>query len=95
MNVGKYKLTKDVIICDKLFISGDIIYIEHYDPVNGKPQRVFDESKELLGKITSDCYWKLNKTLTPINNNKLKKDGRTKIITSTNRNNASCYRFRK
>lgn len=63
MNVSKYKLNKDVIVCDKLFLSGSLIYIESYDPVNGRPQRVFDSESKLLGKITSDFYWKLDKIM--------------------------------
>lgn len=63
MNVAKYKLKKDVKILDRLFLTGDEIYIEHYDPVNGLPQKVFDESKTILGKISSSFYWELDKIM--------------------------------
>lgn len=66
MNVTKYSLNEDVIILDKLFIKGDEIYIQSYDPVNGRPQMVFTAHKNLLGKITSDFYWKLDKITTKI-----------------------------
>ena len=66
MNVGKYLLNKNVIVLGKLLLKGDELYIQNYDPVNGRPQMVFTADKNLLGKITSDFYWDLDKIMTKV-----------------------------
>lgn len=63
MTVTKYKLLRDVTVLDTLFLKGDIIYIQDYDMVGGRPQRVFNEKKELLGKISSRFYWDLDEMM--------------------------------
>jgi hypothetical protein len=63
MKVTLYKVNADIVLCDKLLLLGDRIYIENYDPVNGKRQRVFLYDRTLIGTISSDFYWKLEKEL--------------------------------
>ncbi len=63
MNVDKYLLNKNVIVLGKLLLKGDELYIQSYDPVNGRDQMVFTADKNLLGKITSDFYWDLEKIM--------------------------------
>jgi hypothetical protein len=63
MNVNEYTVTNPVIILDTLFLPYDLIYIESYDPVNGKPQRVFAANRKLLGTISSSFYWAIKKEL--------------------------------
>lgn len=66
MNVSKYLLNKNVIVLGKLLLKGDELYIQNYDPVNGSQQMVFTADKNLLGKITSDFYWDLDKIMTKV-----------------------------
>jgi len=66
MNVGKYTLNKNVIVLGKLLLKGDKLYIQSYDPVNGRDQMVFTADKYLLGKITSDFYRDLDKIMTKV-----------------------------
>lgn len=48
---------------DRLFLKGDEIYIQSYDPVSGRPQKVFLTDRTLIGSISSDFYWNLEKKL--------------------------------
>jgi len=64
MNVSKYTITKNLVILDRLFLKGDEIYIQSYDPMNGRLQKVFLTDRTLIGSISSDFYWKLEKNLT-------------------------------
>jgi hypothetical protein len=63
MNVSKYDVGNDIIILNRLFLKGDEIYIQSYDPVNGRPQMVFMSDKTLIGKISSDEYCEIEKNL--------------------------------
>ena len=62
MNVSKYKLEKDVIIKGKLLLKDEELYIQNYDPVNGKDQMIFKSDRTYLGVITDSFYWKLDKS---------------------------------
>lgn len=62
-SVEKYMAKENIVLLSKLFLCGDIVYIQSYDPVNGRSQKVFSESKELLGEISSKLYWELEKKL--------------------------------
>ncbi len=44
-----------------LLLSGQKIWVEAYDPVGGKAQRVFNSEQVLVGSISSDTYWDLKK----------------------------------
>lgn len=66
MNVSKYTITENLIILDRLFIKGDEIFIQSYDPVNGRPQKVFLADRTLIGSISSDFYWKLEKKISKL-----------------------------
>ena len=63
MKVTLYEVNADIILCDKLLLLGDRIYIENPDPVNGNRQRVFLYDRTLIGTISSEFYWKLEKLL--------------------------------
>lgn len=63
MKVTKYKLLRNVTVLYTLFLTRDIIYIQNYDPVGGRPQQVFDGEKRLLGKISKNFYWGLDKMI--------------------------------
>jgi hypothetical protein len=63
MNVSKYILNKNLVILDRLFLKGDGIFIQSYDPVNGRPHKVFLTDRTLIGSISSDFYWELEKNL--------------------------------
>lgn len=63
MNVTLYEFKSDMILLDRLFLTNDQIYIQSYDPVNGRPQMCFLPDKTLIGKISSDTYWKIEKEL--------------------------------
>jgi hypothetical protein len=58
-SVDKHKIMKDIILLERLFLTGDEIYIQSYDPVNGRPQLVFSKNREVLGKLTASLYWDL------------------------------------
>ena len=60
--VSPYALV-DLIILDELFIKGDELYIQDYDPVNGRPQKVFMPDRTLIGTISSDKYWEIEKMM--------------------------------
>lgn len=63
MNISEYIVNEHLVIFDKLFLKGDRIYIESYDPVNGGSQRVFLTDRTFIGSISSDFFWKLEKKL--------------------------------
>ena len=63
MNVSKYTINENLVILDRLFLKGDEIFIQSYDPVNGRSQNVFLTDRTLIGTISSDLYWKLEKKL--------------------------------
>ena len=60
---SKYKTLVDLIILDELFIKGDELYIQDYDPVSGRPQKVFMPDRTLIGTISSDKYWEIEKMM--------------------------------
>ena len=66
MNVSKYTINENLLILDRLFLKGDEIFIQSYDPVNGRPQKVFLTDRTLIGSISSDFYWKLEKKLSKL-----------------------------
>ena len=51
---------------DRLFLKGDELFIQAYDPVNGRPQKVFLTDRTLIGSISSDFYWDVEKKLSKI-----------------------------
>ncbi len=61
--VKKYYCADDLIICEVLFLKGDEIYIQSYDPVNGRPQSVFTKSRQKVGEISADFFWNIKKFL--------------------------------
>jgi hypothetical protein len=63
MNVSKYRFLENAIINERLFLKGDEVYIESYDPRHGNPQSLFLPDRTFLGKISSDFFWKINKFL--------------------------------
>ena len=68
MNVSKYIITEHLTILDRLFLKNDEIFIQCYDPVSGRPQRVFLPDRTMIGSIGSACYWELVKKLSKITN---------------------------
>ena len=66
MNVSKYTINKNLLILDRLFLKGDEIFIQSYDPVNGRPQKVFLTDRTFIGSISSDFYWELEKKLSKL-----------------------------
>lgn len=58
--VYEYRLKRPITILNELFLEGDTIYIQSYDPVSGREQKVFNSKKEYLGWISSDRYWEIN-----------------------------------
>lgn len=62
-SISKYMVKENIVLLNRLFLSGDIVYIQDYDPVAGRPQLVFSDNKELLGKIESKTYWEIEKKL--------------------------------
>lgn len=63
MNVSMYLVKENLIILDRLFLKGDKVFIQSYDPVTGKAQKVFLPDRTLIGSIGSNFYWKLEKKL--------------------------------
>lgn len=63
MNVSKYTIKENLIMLDRLFLKGDEVFIQSYDPVNGRPQKVFLTDRTLIGSISSDFYWEVEKKL--------------------------------
>lgn len=63
MNVSRYLINENLTLFNVLFLKGDKVFIQSYDPVSGRPQKVFLEDKTFLGTITSDTYWKLEKKM--------------------------------
>jgi hypothetical protein len=66
MNVSKYTINENLVVLDRLFFKGDEIFIQNYDPVNGRPQKVFLTDRTLIGSISSDLYWRLEKKLSKL-----------------------------
>lgn len=66
MNVSKYTINENLVILDKLFLKGDEIFIQSYDSVKGRPQKVFLTDRTLIGSISSDFYWKLEKKISKV-----------------------------
>lgn len=62
--VEKYTVESPITILSHLFLDGDIVYIQSYDPVNGRPQKVWTSDREYLGWITSNMFWDINKSIT-------------------------------
>ena len=63
MNVSKYTIKENLIMLDRLFLKGDEVFIQSYDPVSGRPQKVFLPDRTLIGLISSDFYWDVEKKL--------------------------------
>lgn len=56
-----FKVQRPINLLNHLFLPDDTIYIENYDPVGGKMQRVYTADRQLKGAISSDRYWDLTK----------------------------------
>jgi hypothetical protein len=66
MDVTKYEILEDLIIINRLFLKGDEVFIQSYDPVNGRPQMVFLPDRTLIGTISSDTCWAIDKSIKKI-----------------------------
>lgn len=61
--IERYKCKIDMVINNQLFLKGDEIYIQNYDPVAGRSQQVFNSKRERIGALDKDDYWDLQKEL--------------------------------
>jgi hypothetical protein len=63
-SINEYTVNQMFTLLGNLFLKNDLIYIQSYDPVNGRPQKVFNNKRVFLGEITSKKYWSIEKSLT-------------------------------
>ncbi len=64
--VNEYEVKESFVVLNVLFLRGDRVYIQCYDPVAGRRQSVFSAEKEFLGYISSKTFWDIKKQLVKI-----------------------------
>ena len=63
-----YKLNENVVMFNRLFLKGDNLYIQNYDPINGTKQQVFLMNRENIGEISSSFWHELERNMTKVEN---------------------------